>query len=274
MADTVIEILTKLKQKADEVVKTAERASVFQQDCLDIKSKTEYLSFRIPLLRRAAARAQHDLYERPTRRIIYNTDQVLDDALALVSKCRASALRRVFTACTTIPTAAFVVISSQLSSSIGDVTWLIDAAPDDDDRYPGGAYFGLPPIAAPQPIICLIWEQISILCYGSIEERTGAAAFLVVLASDNDWYGQLIIEEGGVAPLLKLAEEGRTEDQVNAARVIGLAGRDPKSVHKITNAGAWKVFAKILKEGHVNVQIVVAWALSELAAHDHRREYH
>ncbi|GFQ03872.1 hypothetical protein PHJA_002531000 [Phtheirospermum japonicum] len=60
------------------------------------------------------------------------------------------------------------------------------------------------------------------------------------------------------------------EGQENAARAIGLLGRDPESVEQIVNAGACQVFAKILKEGHMKVQVVVAWAVSELAAH-HRK---
>lgn len=66
--------------------------------------------------------------------------------------------------------------------------------------------------------------------------------------------------------MLKLAKEGKMEGQENAARAIGLLGRDPESVEQIVNAGVCTVFAKILKEGHMKVQAVVAWAVSELAA--------
>ncbi|KAL7098600.1 hypothetical protein ACP275_09G027700 [Erythranthe tilingii] len=261
MADIVKQILAKPIQYADEVVKTADQASSFRQECLEIKGKTEKLAS----LLRQAARASGDLYERPTRRIIDDTEQVLDKALTLVFKCRANGLRRIFTI---IPAAAFRKISQQLENSTGDVSWLlrVSSPNENDDDYLGG----LPPIAANEPILCLIWEQIAILCSGSIEERTDAAASLVSLARDNDRYGSLIIEEGGVAPLLKLAKEGRMEGQENAARAIGLLGKDPESVEQIVNAGACQVFAKILKEGHMKVQIVVAWAVSELAAH-HRK---
>jgi hypothetical protein len=84
----------------------------------------------------------------------------------------------------------------------------------------------------------------------------------------------LIIEEGGVAPLLKLAKDGKMEGQENAARAIGLLGRDPESVEQIVNAGVCTVFAKILKEGHMKVQVVVAWAVSELAAHHPKCQDH
>ncbi|KAL3642472.1 hypothetical protein CASFOL_013287 [Castilleja foliolosa] len=261
MADIVKQILAKPIQYADEVTKLADQASSFRQECLEIKAKTEKLSG----LLRQAARASNDLYERPTRRIIDDTEQVLDKALTLVFKCRTNGLRRIFTI---IPAAAFRKISLQLENSIGDVSWLLRVSTPADDR--DDEYLGLPPIAANEPILCLIWEQIASLFSGSIEDRADSAASLVSLARDNDRYGSLIIEEGGVPPLLKLAKEGRMEGQENAARAIGLLGRDPESVEQIVNAGACQVFAKILKEGHMKVQIVVAWAVSELAAH-HRK---
>nr|GMC49657.1 Armadillo repeat only 1 [Ipomoea batatas] len=152
------------------------------------------------------------MYERPTRRIIEDTEQVLDKALGLILKCRASGL----------------------------ISWLLCVSTPADDEY-----LGLPPIAANEPILCLIWEQIAILCSGSLEEHADVTASLVYLPRDNDRYGKLIIEEGGVSQLLKLVKDGRLEGQENASRAV---------------------FAKILKEGHMKVQVVVAWAIAELAA--------
>ncbi|CAL1388525.1 unnamed protein product [Linum trigynum] len=266
MADIVKEILARPIQLADHVTKAADEAQSFKQDCQELKSKTEKLA----TLLRQAARASNDLYERPTRRIIDDTVQVLDKALTLVIKCRATGImKRMFTI---IPATAFRKLSVQLENSIGDVSWLLRVSASADDR--DDEYLGLPPIAANEPILCLIWEQIAILYTGSSEERSDAAASLVSLARDNDRYGRLIIEEGGVPPLLKLAKEGKMEGQENAARAIGLLGRDPDSVEQIVNAGVCNVFAKILKEGHMKVQSVVAWAVSELAAHHPKCQDH
>ncbi|CAN0878828.1 hypothetical protein LINGRAHAP2_LOCUS12675 [Linum grandiflorum] len=265
MADIVKEILARPIQLADHVTKAADEAQSFKQECQELKSKTEKLA----TLLRQAARASNDLYERPTRRIIDDTEQVLDKALTLVIKCRATGImKRMFTI---IPAAAFRKLSVQLENSIGDVSWLlrVSASGDDDDEY-----LGLPPIAANEPILCLIWEQIAILYTGVSEERSDAAASLVSLARDNDRYGRLIIEEGGVPPLLKLAKDGKKEGQENAARAIGLLGRDPDSVEAIVNAGVCNVFAKMLKEGHMKVQAVVAWAVSELAANHPKCQDH
>ncbi|KAL4569691.1 hypothetical protein LXL04_025333 [Taraxacum kok-saghyz] len=257
MADIVKQIIARPIQLADQIIKVADFACSFKQDCADIKSKTEKLGG----LLRQAARASNDLYERPTRRIIDNTEQVLDKTLQLVLKCRANGFQRVFTI---IPAAAIRRSSEQVEKSIGDVSWLLRVSTPADDS--DNEHVGLPPIAADEPILCLIWEQIAILCCGTLDDRADAAASLVSLARDNNRYGRSIIEEGGLPPLLKLAKEGRMEGQESAVRAIGLLGRDPESVEQIVNAGVCSVFAKILKGGHMKVQISVAWAVSELAA--------
>jgi len=252
---------------ADQVSKLAEEAQNFRQECLELKSKTEKLAG----LLRQAARNSNDLYERPTRRIIDDTEQVLDKALVLVTKCRANSLiKRLFTI---IPATAFRKTTMQLENSVGDVQWLLRVSASADER--DDEYLGLPPIAANEPILCLIWEQVAILLSGaSLDERSDAAASLVSLARDNDRYGKLIIEEGGVPPLLKLLKEGHMEGQENAARAIGLLGKDPESVEHIVNAGVCSVFAKVLKDGHMKVQTVVAWAISELAGNHPKCQDH
>ncbi|KAF9589487.1 hypothetical protein IFM89_024758 [Coptis chinensis] len=256
MADIVKQILAKPIQLADQVTKAADDAHSFKQECAELKSKTEKLA----ALLRQAARASSDLYERPTRRIIDDTEQVLEKALALVAKCRGNGLmKRVFTI---IPAAAFKKMYAQLENSIGDVSWLlrVSASTDRDDEY-----LGLPPIAANEPILCLIWEQIATLYTGSLDDKSDAAASLVSLARDNDRYGKLIIEEGGVGPLLKLIKDGRMEGQENAARAIGLLGRDPESVEHMLQANVCLTFSKVLKDGPMKVQAMVAEATSILA---------
>ncbi|KAL8267406.1 hypothetical protein R6Q59_004750 [Mikania micrantha] len=56
------------------------------------------------------------------------------------------------------------------------------------------------------------------------------------------------------------------EGQESAIRATGLLGHDKESVEQIVNAGVCSVFFKILKEGHMKVQIAAAWAVSEFAA--------
>ncbi|KAI9127670.1 hypothetical protein K1719_000663 [Acacia pycnantha] len=268
MSSIANDILASPIQMADQVIKLADEAQASKLECLELKAKTEKL---VALLRQAA-RASNDLYERPTRRIIDDVEQVLEKALQLIEKCCGNGfMKRLFTI---ITPAAFRKTSTQLDNSLGDVQWLLRVSvPADqrDDDYLGG----LPPIASNEPILCLIWEQIAILLTGSsMEDRSDAAASLVSLARDNDRYNKLIIEEGGVPPLLKLLKEGHVEGQESAARAIGLLGNDPESVEHIVNAGVCTVFAKVLKEGDMKVQAMVAWAISELAYHHPKCQDH
>ncbi|KAK9678799.1 hypothetical protein RND81_11G233800 [Saponaria officinalis] len=260
MGDVIKQILARPVQLADQVIKSAEEAASFKQECSELKSKTAKLSD----LLRQAARASSDLYERPARRIIDDTEQVLEKALSLAQKCQATGLlKRAFTI---IPTAAFRKMFAQLENSVGDISWLlrVSGGAGDDDI----GYLGLPPIAANEPILGLIWEQIANVSTGPVDDRADAAASLVSLARDNDRYGKLIIEEGGVVPLMKLLKEAKTvEGQENAARAIGLLGRDPESVEHMVHSGVCAVFEKVLKEGAMKVQAMVAWAVSEMAAH-------
>ncbi|XP_051189141.1 uncharacterized protein [Lolium perenne] len=256
--DDLKQILARPIQLSDQVIKTSDEAYTFRQECTDLKSKVE----RLATLLRQAARA--DLYERPARRIFDDTEKALDKALALVDKCRAHGLvRRVFTI---IPAGSFKKMSNQLDNSTGDLSWLLrvsaSASSDDFDD----AHIGLPPIAQNEPILFLIWEQIAVLYTGDLDARADAAASLVSLARDSDRYSKLIIEEDGVPPLLRLAKEGRPEGQESAALAIGLLGRDPECVEQIVLAGACAAFAKVLKDGPMKVQAMVAWAVSELAA--------
>ncbi|KAH0437041.1 hypothetical protein IEQ34_001322 [Dendrobium chrysotoxum] len=255
MGDGVMQILAKPIQLADQVTKLADDVHSFRAECQELKSKTD----RLAALLRQAARAE--LYERPARRIMDDTEQLLDKALSLIAKCRANGImKRMFTI---IPAGAFRKMLIGLDNSIGNVSWLlrVSAAGDED----GDMHLGLPPIAQNEPILFLIWEQIATLHTGNLDARADAAASLVSLARDKRC-GRLIIEEDGVGHLLRLVKEGRVEGQENAARALGLLGRDPESVERMVIAGVCSVFSKVLKESPMKVQAMVAWAVSELAA--------
>ncbi|CAI9107839.1 OLC1v1007308C1 [Oldenlandia corymbosa var. corymbosa] len=252
-------MLPKPIQLADLVTKSADDAITFRQECLEIKAKTEELA---NLLRQADHASINAFYDRPTRRIIYGTEQVLDETLILILRCKARGLKRVFNIHNYSQPRR---LSRQLQDSIGDVSRLLRLPVP--AHGPGNAFFiGLPPIIIKEPTLCLVWEQIAIINSGSVEERAEAVGLLVSIARENDWFGNLIRKEGGIPPLLKAAEEGSLEGQENAARAIGYLGRDPEIAKQMLEAGVSLVFAKILKESRMEVQVMVAWAISELAA--------
>ncbi|CAM8919808.1 unnamed protein product [Rhodiola kirilowii] len=262
MADVVkqmVQIIAKQITLGNQVVKSADAASVFRRECGEIK----YNTIKLLDVLRQAVRVSF-MYERPTRRIIEEIEVVLLKAYVLVRKCGSSCfINRLFTIG---PAASFRKISARLENSIGDVSWLLRFSAPVKDRWDDIEYVGLPPIAVYDPVLCLIWEQIAILCNGSVNEKSDAAESLVLLARDSDWYACMIVKEGGVGPLLKLMMmEWKPEAQEIAARAIGLLARDQESVHVMIRAGVCSALAKILKEGPMRVQAVAAWAVSKLA---------
>ncbi|KAG6477606.1 uncharacterized protein LOC122023975 [Zingiber officinale] len=260
MAEGMKQMLAKPIQLADQLSKWAGDAPANKQDFLELKGRADKLA---ALLRQAA---RTELYERPARRIMDDTEQVLSKALALVAKSRKQGLVHRLFAIT--PSAAFSKIATQIDNSISDVSWLIRvSAPPADDDDGGGMFYGLCPIAQNEPILTLIWSNIATLHTGHMDARSEAAASLASLARDNHHFAKRIIEEEGIPPLLRLLKEGKTEEgQENAACALGLLGRDPESVDRLVAAGASLAFAKVLKDGPMKVQAVVAWAVAELTA--------
>lgn len=257
------QILTRSIKLADQITKASDEVQHFKSECLELQTKT----IKLGELIRQAARSSNNLYEKPTRRIIDDTQQVLEKALILINKCKSRSLfKRVFTL---VPNSAFRKIIPQLDNSLVNVTWILRATITRNDDIDDSkiSYFGLPPIAANEPILCLIWEHVANLWSGTIEERTDAASSLVSLANDNQRYRKMIVEEGGVGPLLKLAKEaGNPKGQENAIRCIGVLGCDEESVETIIDNGVCSIFCKMLKDDGVimKVKAMVAWAISEL----------
>jgi len=106
---------------------------------------------------------------------------------------------------------------------IEDASWLMNV-PARGEGEPG--HLGLPPIASNEPMLGLICEQIACLHTGrSLEEKAELAASLASLVQDKKHNGKLIMEEGGIGPLLKLIKEASTtEGQEVAAKAMGETG--------------------------------------------------
>ncbi|CAL5191692.1 unnamed protein product [Lathyrus oleraceus] len=217
-SDTLKQKLAETIELADKVTTTLDELNIpFKQECGDLKSKTIKLS---SLLRQASAATSELYLQRPMWSIVPQTEHVLYEALLLVMKCHPDNIKkRIFSI---VHVSAIRKTSSQLENSIGDLTWLLRISNPDEDHGSENHIHILPPVAFNDPIIALIWELIASLCTGSLEDRSDAAACLVSLAHESDRYGKMIIEEGGVGPLLKLMEEGNSEGQNNAARAIRL----------------------------------------------------
>lgn len=239
-------------QIAELVRKGVEEADSFKQECSDLNKKVERL---VQLLRQAARFSSTNsagLYERPTRRIMLEVLKSLERALGLVKKCKRSGiLKRVMTITTTQD---FRKVNWFLESSVGDVTWLLNISASGEDR---SEYAGLPPIASTDPVLALVWEQVSIVHVGTPEEKADGASYLGTLAKDNERNVKIIIEEGGVSPLLRLLKDGTVVGQEAAARALGQLARDKQRVQEMRAEGASSVFTHVLGNHSASMKVQV-----------------
>ncbi|KAJ7543275.1 hypothetical protein O6H91_09G031600 [Diphasiastrum complanatum] len=247
---------------AERTRKAVEEADSFKQECADLSKQVERLAHLLRQAARLSNNASGGLYLQPTKRILEEVEKALDKALALVKKCKRSGiLKRVITITSATD---FRRVNIQLESSIGDVTWLLAVSASGDES---SELTGLPPIVANDPIFAVIWEQIAHVQAGSADEKCEAAAYLVTLAADNR-NGKIIIEEGGVHPLLKLLSEGTASGQEVAAEALGVLATDQQRVQEISKSGAVQIFVQILIDAPMKVQTRVAVALANMVSHD------
>uniref|UniRef100_A0ACD5YIW9 Uncharacterized protein n=1 Tax=Avena sativa TaxID=4498 RepID=A0ACD5YIW9_AVESA len=252
------EMLVEPIKLADLVANKAGNATWFRMECSELKNLAERLSV---LLDQAA---QMELYERPARRIIASIVQGLDKASALAAQCHHGqySLRRVFTR--NLATIFRSTIAS-LHTACEDIKWLIriSSPHTDSDQYEE-EMFGLPNIAEREPILFLIWVYIAQLHSGNLTRRADSAAHLACLAQDNLHFGKLIIEEDGVAPLLKLLNEGNEAGKEAAALALGLLGRDEETADTLILKGVLIGFKTALQDPSIRVRNTVTEAIKLL----------
>ncbi|KAL3745589.1 hypothetical protein ACJRO7_014671, partial [Eucalyptus globulus] len=178
------------------------RGRVVQVRVLRAGTHADRLSDTLRSLARFTTSAP-SLHERPIRRVAPEVSRNLEQALALARKCKPhNILRRVVTMTSA---ANFRKIPSLLDTSIEDLKWLLSVF--DTEGEGGDNVFSVPPIASNDPVLALVWSSIASLHMGPLPVRIDAANALASLARDNDRYKMIIVEEGGVPPLLKLLNE-------------------------------------------------------------------
>ncbi|KAF2301667.1 hypothetical protein GH714_028565 [Hevea brasiliensis] len=226
------------------------------------------LAEKLRLLVRFTCSAQ-SFYERPVRRIIAEVFKNLDRALTLVRKCkRRNVLRRVVTI---ISATDFRKVQNLLEASVGDVKWLESilgfgngAAGEDV-----GIDLTLPPIASNDPILAWVWSSIASIHVRPLPEKIEAANQLAQLAQDNDRNKQIIVEEAGVPPLLKLLKETDSpEAQIAGATALLYLANDQERVTTIVNEQGVPIVVKVLADSPMRVQTLTASLVARMAEND------
>ena len=241
---------------ADKILKLAQEAVSSRQECVHIAQQVDEIYRKLQATVRLISTTTQPLYERPIRRIVADVTKNLERALNFVSKCRHSGFLRQVFSMTTI--ADFRKVSGLLESSIGDMKWLISIFDPDGS-------VGLPPIASNDPTLAYIWPNIATIQMGSIKNLE-AANQLTLLTRGNDRNQKIVVEEGGVPPLLKLLKDYASPDaQISAANVLINVASVPERVKSILDVLGVPIIVQALNHSSMRVQIVVANLVSQMA---------
>ncbi|KAL4193032.1 hypothetical protein AMTRI_Chr06g197350 [Amborella trichopoda] len=248
---------------AELVKKFSEEAESYRQECGEVAKRADLLAQALRQAARLTSAGGPPLYERPLRRVIEEATKNLDRALTLTKKCRRSGvLKRVFTITNV---ADFRKVQTRLDNSYADLKWAIDTSSSSSSS---GLTLSFPPIASVDPILSWVWSYVTLVHSGGTpEDRIEGANGLASLAADSNRNGQLIIEEGGIPPLLRQLKEGpMPEAQVAAAKALVSLTSDFERVSFITAHGAVPLMVQLLWDAPTCVQTEVARLVAKMAA--------
>lgn len=247
---------------SEQVRSAVEESKSFKLECAEIGKQVERLSQMLRALARLTTSKAPPLYEHPIRRVAAEVARSLERALSLARKCkRQNLIRRLIT----ITKVDFRKVLSMLEASVGDMKWLLSVF-DSDAPGGGGIVPSLPPIASNDPILAWVWSFIASIYMGESSDRIEAANELALLAQDNDRNKNIIVEEGGVPPLLKLLKEAAVpEAQIAAAITFFNLANDQERVRVIVSEHGVPLIVKVLRDAPMRVQIYVARLVARMA---------
>ncbi|XP_030472012.2 ARM REPEAT PROTEIN INTERACTING WITH ABF2-like [Syzygium oleosum] len=253
---------------AERVRAAVKESESFKLECAEIGRQVERLSQMLRALARLASSPPPPLYDRPVRRVAAEVARSLERALSLARKCRRQNLIRRLVRITSVTD--FRKVLSLLDASVGDMEWLLSVlGPDEPGGGGGGIVLSLPPIASNDPILAWVWSFIASIYAGESSDRVEAANELASLAKDNDRNKKIIVEEGGVPPLLKLLKEAAApEAQIAAAVALFNLANDQERVRVVVSELGVPLIVKVLRDAPMRVQIHVARLVARMAELD------
>ncbi|KAL2935878.1 Protein CELLULOSE SYNTHASE INTERACTIVE 1 [Bienertia sinuspersici] len=252
----------------DRVIKSAGEAESSRSECADIARQADELSQKLrAAVRLTSSPSTSSIYDRPIRRIAADVSKNLEKALTLVRKCKHTGLLRHVFLTITSSAADFKRVSNLLQSSIGDFVWLLSIYNDDE----GGANLSIPPIVNNDPIIAWVWSSIaSLQTNRQLKDRIESANYLASLASDNERFRKVIVEEGAVSPLLRLLKDGggSPDGQIAAATALFWLVDDRERTRIVAAEGGIPIMVQVFGESCMSVQVAVAELVAKVAQYN------
>jgi primary-amine oxidase len=247
----------------EHVIKLAEEAKSSKVECRELAKKVKVLCNSLRGVVRVVSGNHQSVNERPIRRMVKELAKNLEKTLALVRKCKNQGSVGVLKHVLTIrSTGDFRKVWNLLESSNSDMMWLLSIF---ESR---GTNISLSPITSNDPILAWVWTYIYTLQLGNPNDRAEAATELGSLAQITDRNRFIIMEEGGVLPLLKVLKDSAFPDcQVAAANALANVVSDDqqKIVGFLLNNLAVPVIVQVLSDAVFRVRVSVANLVSAMA---------
>ncbi|KAL3634426.1 hypothetical protein CASFOL_021480 [Castilleja foliolosa] len=248
---------------SDQIAVALNDSHSFKFQCYKVGKQVDCLC---QMLRSAARLAPSTpaapFYDRPLRRIATDVSRNLEKSLTLAKKCSSrSILSRVVTI---VSTAHFVKLLLLLDSSVADMKWALSIC----DASNGGIVLIHPPTASNDPILSWIWFFIASLHMGNLQNKIKAAGELLSLAKENDRNKQIIVDEGGVLPLLKLLKDNSSPNgQFAASSTLSHLSNSEERVQAIIDDLGIPIIVQTLNNSSIKVQIGVCNLVVRMAKH-------
>ncbi|WOL18743.1 hypothetical protein Cni_G27540 [Canna indica] len=265
---------------ADCLKEAAAASHSFRGECSQLAHRADLLASSLRAVVRCLASLPHQPpYVPPVRRVAAAAARSLDRALSLARRCRRSqrrllsnpfAILRLLFPFAAPRAAEFRRVLSVLDASLADLRWLLSLySSEDDGAASGGA--GLPPIATSDPVLSYVWTcVVAVEIAPRASDRAEAAQSLANLALDGHRNRWVIVDEGGVPPLLALLQNGDDEaSQSAAAAALANLSFDRELVLAVADALAIPTIVHTLsKSTSTRLQMQLAILVSRMAAAD------
>ncbi|XP_058754866.1 uncharacterized protein LOC131628015 [Vicia villosa] len=253
---------------ADQVMKMAQEAKSSKLECHELATKVDILCESLRCVVRAVE-ANHKLLNHiPIRRMVREVTKNLEKTSAFVRRCKKQGAIGVLKQVLTIRSNGdFRKVWNLLESSNSDMMWLLNIFESK------GTDLSIPPIACNDPILAWVWTYIYTLQLGNPSDRAEAATELGSIAKINSRNKFIIMEEGGVLPLLKVLKDSSfPECQIAASNaLVNIVSDDDdqqRIVRFLISNLAVPVIVQALLDGVFIVRVSVANLVSAMADQD------
>ncbi|GAB2220464.1 hypothetical protein Droror1_Dr00008115 [Drosera rotundifolia] len=243
------ETLTHLLHLCDSILAAIPHASESHKPhCAHLGQQVSLLAARLRSLHlrllHSSSSTATVVYSRPVRLLAPSLSSTLSSSLSLLIKSRRRRNSLLHHAFTFLSASDFKKLTSRLDHSLSHLHWLVEEQAD----------------IALSPTITYIWSLICCVQTGELSAQIKAANVLCSLAErDDDGIRDMIVEEGGVGPLLRLMERKESVDaQVAAANALYNVADDSRRVRAIVENSGVGVMVRVMNVAAMKVQIIVA----------------